>query len=121
MAAAILDAARAYLAAGALVAVVFLVWGLGRIDPKARDAVAFRPLIAPGVALLWPLVLWRWRALARGAAAPAADRPPRRAQDAAALVLAAAIPVLLALGLAIRQDGPREREPVLLAPPEARP
>ena len=31
------------------------------IDPVARGAYAFRPLLLPGLALLWPLVLRRWR------------------------------------------------------------
>jgi hypothetical protein len=121
MAALILDLGRAYLLVGGLVAVWFLAWGVERADPKSRGAYAFRPLIAPGAMMLWPLVLWRWRAAARGADPGAGFRPPRNAQDAVAFALALAIPLLLTLGVLVRQDGPREREAVLLAPPGATP
>ena len=66
VAAAIVNLAMIYLAIGGIVALLFLVIGLDRIDPLARGAYAFRPLIAPGIVLLWPLVLWRWLALERG-------------------------------------------------------
>lgn len=56
---------KAYAAVGALVAAVFLLWGVDRVEPSARGAYAFRPLVAPGAIVLWPLVLWRWRALER--------------------------------------------------------
>lgn len=58
-------AATAYAAAGGAVAAAFLLFGLDRVDPAARGAYAFRPLLVPGLMLLWPLVLWRWRVLAR--------------------------------------------------------
>ncbi|MCC6716492.1 MAG: hypothetical protein IT555_01280 [Acetobacteraceae bacterium] len=61
----IVDAATLYGVAGVVVAVAFLFLGLDRIDPAARGAYAFRPLLVPGLVLLWPLVLWRWRVLAR--------------------------------------------------------
>jgi hypothetical protein len=35
------------------------------VDPAARGAYAFRPLLLPGLVLLWPLVAWRWAVLAR--------------------------------------------------------
>ncbi len=53
----------AYASTGALVSILFLVFGIDRIDPAARGAYAFRPLLVPGLVLLWPLVLWRWLAL----------------------------------------------------------
>jgi hypothetical protein len=31
------------------------------VSPASTGAYAFRPLLLPGLALLWPLVLWRWR------------------------------------------------------------
>jgi hypothetical protein len=46
---------------GALVAAAFLLFGLDRADPAARGAASFRPLLLPGLVLLWPAVLWRWR------------------------------------------------------------
>ena len=61
----IVDAAAGYGLAGLVVAAAFLFRGLDRIDPAARGAYAFRPLLVPGLVLLWPLVLWRWRVLAR--------------------------------------------------------
>ena len=118
MAAVIIDAVRVYLIAGGGVAAVFLCWGVGRIEANARDAFAFRPLIAPGVVLLWPLVLWRWRVVLRGENGGARHRPPRRAQDRIAVALALALPLVLTLGVLVRQNGPLERAPVRLAAPE---
>ena len=60
MAEAIVHMAMLYGAAGSAVALVFLLWGMDRIDPSAAGAYAFRPLLAPGVVLLWPIVLLRW-------------------------------------------------------------
>lgn len=52
----------AYVAAGLVFAGVFVVWGVGRIDPVARaGTIGFRLLILPGCAALWPLLAVRWR------------------------------------------------------------
>jgi hypothetical protein len=52
--------------AGAAVAAAFLLGGgIERVEPAARGAYAVRPLLLPGIVLLWPLVLWRWVALIR--------------------------------------------------------
>lgn len=51
-----------YIWIGVAVAVLFLTVGIDRVDPAARGAYAFRPLLLPGVALLWPYVLRRWAA-----------------------------------------------------------
>jgi hypothetical protein len=51
----------AYAAAGLAVGLGFLAFGIDRTDPAARGAYAFRPLLLPGMVLLWPLVLRRWR------------------------------------------------------------
>lgn len=59
---------EAYAMLGALVAVIFLLWGIDRVEPGARGSYAFRVLLVPGVVGLWPLVLWRWRALERARA-----------------------------------------------------
>ncbi len=56
----LLTIAMAYGTTGILVGLAFLVFGLDRLDPAAGGAYAFRPLLLPGLALLWPLVLWRW-------------------------------------------------------------
>ncbi len=65
VAAFIVQAVTVYAAIGAMVAVVFLLWGIDRIDPGARGGYAFRPLLFPGLVLLWPFVLLRWLALER--------------------------------------------------------
>ena len=65
-AAVLITLAQAWGIAGLGVAVVFLLYGIDRIDPGARGAYAFRLLLVPGIVVLWPLVLWRWSRLARG-------------------------------------------------------
>ena len=50
-------------AAGSVVCVLFLFIGIDRVDPAAHDAYAFRPLLIPGILVIWPLVLWRWWSL----------------------------------------------------------
>lgn len=62
----IVFAVKGYVAIGALAALAFLLWGIERVDARAKGAYAFRPLLAPGLVLLWPLVLWRWRSIVRG-------------------------------------------------------
>lgn len=56
----IIVGAEIYAAVGALVAFLFLVIGIDRIDASARGSIVFRPLLIPGIMLLWPLVLKRW-------------------------------------------------------------
>ncbi len=52
----------AYVALGLIVAVAFVLRGVGRIDPRAVEGTwGFRLAILPGAAALWPLVLSRWR------------------------------------------------------------
>jgi len=65
MVAVMIHALWVYGGAGALVALAFLVFGFDRVDPAARGAYAVRPLLVPGLVLLWPLVLERWRSLAQ--------------------------------------------------------
>ena len=60
MAAFIVHAAGVYAALGSLLAVAFLLWGIDRIDPAAVGSYAFRPLLFPGIVLLWPVVALRW-------------------------------------------------------------
>jgi hypothetical protein len=53
--------AGTYLTLGLLFAVPFVLRGVQRIDPVARDGTwGFRLLIVPGVTLLWPLLARRW-------------------------------------------------------------
>jgi hypothetical protein len=65
LAALIVEAAKWYGIAGLVAAAAFLIFGIGRIDPAARGVFAFRPLLIPGVVLLWPFVLARWAARER--------------------------------------------------------
>ena len=65
-----------YAALGAVFAVAFVAFGIGRVDPAARTSGwGFRLLAIPGSAALWPLLAWRW---ARGQG-PAAARGPHLA------------------------------------------
>ncbi|POF28560.1 hypothetical protein [Roseibium marinum] len=62
-AAILIDIGRTYLMAGGVAAALFLVIGLDRVEPSARGSYAFRPLLIPGICLIWPLVLYRWYVL----------------------------------------------------------
>jgi hypothetical protein len=50
---------------GLAVAIAFLLFGFDKVDPGAHDAYAVRPLLIPGLVLLWPVVVWRWIRLSR--------------------------------------------------------
>ncbi len=56
----IVSIAMGYGVIGLAIAAAFLSVGIGRIDDSARGVYAFRPLLIPGIVLLWPLVAWRW-------------------------------------------------------------
>jgi len=58
----VLIALAIYLALGLIVALPIVLVGVDQIDPVARDSpLAFRLLILPGAAALWPLMLARWK------------------------------------------------------------
>ena len=62
-------AVTVWFAIGVLVAVPFLVAGVVRVVEGAKgSSVAFRLLMLPAKALLWPIVLRRW--LTSGSGAP---------------------------------------------------
>jgi len=64
----IVRALELYLAIGGIFAVVFVTFGIARVDPSAAASTwGFRAIVAPGVAALWPLLLRRW---IRGATPP---------------------------------------------------
>ena len=112
----IITFARAWGWIGAAVAAVFLTIGLERIDPDARGAYAFRPLLIPGVLLLWPLVMWRWWQIESSATGWAARyRPVRRAHGAAAIALSAGLALVLIAGLGARQTWPGDVAPVQIS------
>lgn len=57
----VLQIAAAYLAIGLVFAVLFVAFGLRRVDPAAAEGpLRFKLLIAPGVVLLWPVMLVLW-------------------------------------------------------------
>jgi hypothetical protein len=57
----VLAAAAGYALAGLLFAPAFVTVGVARIDPAARGTSwAFRALILPGSAALWPLLAAKW-------------------------------------------------------------
>lgn len=119
MAELLIDIAWGYSAVGAVVAAAFLTVGIGRVSPDARGSYAFRPLLVPGIILIWPAVAVRWWQLEKGAAwGNAQHRPPRLAQEGAAVLLMVLIPVLVFGALLVRQDGPHESAPVRLDGPE---
>ena len=107
----IIPAIELYGGVGAVVAAWFLLWRIEQIDPMARGAYAFRPLLVPGLVMLWPLVLWR----ARAPAPPARDftAAHRRIWIALALLL----PIIILGSLTLRQNGPTEAPPVRLSAP----
>ncbi|NKC31451.1 hypothetical protein [Falsiroseomonas selenitidurans] len=56
----LVEAATLYAAIGVGVGLAFLLFGLERFSPAAAGSYAHRALLLPGLALLWPLVAWRW-------------------------------------------------------------
>lgn len=103
-----------YLYVGAAVAVWFIPFGIGRLDENAQGAWIFRPLLIPGVLLIWPLVLWRCRALWQGEQKLDRHRMPRARQERATLAFACALPIIILLALSVRQDPDTLAPPVLL-------
>jgi hypothetical protein len=101
--------AEVWLYVGAVVAVAFLMIGIGRIDENARGSYTFRPLLVPGVLLIWPVVLWRWASaeLLGLDAVVSRDRPLRDAHRQVWIVLAVLIPLLFIVSLAVRQSPPK--------------
>ena len=107
--------ASLWLYAGAIVAILFLLFGIGRIDESARGSFTFRPLLVPGILLLWPLVLWRWWLLETNwDPATVHYRAVRRLHGWVWLVLGVAIPALLIVALVSRQDWPEGAQPIKL-------
>lgn len=100
---------------GAVVAAVFLTVGIDRIDADARGAYIFRPLLIPGVLLIWPLVLWRWWQMETERAAWAARyRPVRASYGLAVVLMSIGIVVIVIAGLSVRQTWPADIAPVQL-------
>jgi len=114
----ILMLAQAWGVIGALVAVPFLIFGMDQIDEDARGAYVFRPLLVPGILLIWPLVLWRWWVLASDRDTWAKRyRPVRKSHQWFAFAMTLAIPLIIIAGLSVRQVWPADIAPVQLTPP----
>lgn len=57
----IVGVATGYAAVGLLFGLVFVCFGVTRLDPAARGtSVVFRVLILPGSVALWPFLLLKW-------------------------------------------------------------
>lgn len=118
-AAAILMAVEVWGWVGAAVAAIFLTIGIDRIDEDARGAYIFRPLLIPGVLVIWPLVLWRWYRHETGTDAwPARYAPPRQSHFWVGLIMPLGLLLIIATGLMIRQTWPADFVPVQISAPE---
>lgn len=107
-------------AIGALIAIPFLTFGIDRIDEDARGAYVFRPLLFPGILVIWPFILWRWYLLAYGKDEwPRRYNPRRASHQWVAFIMPIAIVVILTVGLSIRQSWPDDIAPIQLTTPEA--
>lgn len=107
-----------YLYIGAAVAVVFLVFAVGRIDENASGAWIFRPLIVPGVVLIWPIVLWRWYVLFKGEDRLARHQMPRKTQRWGQLIFSGFIVAVICTAVLTRQSWDDLAPPVRLEAPE---
>lgn len=56
---------KAWLTTGLLVGAVFIAFVIDRVDSAAQGSYVFRLLLLPGLALLWPVVVWRSARLLR--------------------------------------------------------
>lgn len=117
-AALIIDIIEIWFVIGAVVAAVFLTIGVDRIDEDARGAYAFRPLLVPGILLIWPLVIWRWLVLEIGERNwMARYKPPRAIHLPVAIIFACAVGFSVIAGVAVKQTWPGDIAPVQLEDP----
>ena len=98
--------AAVHVACGLLVAVLFLVRWRKTFDPSAaHGSWGFRVLVVPGIVALWPLILLKVRAVARGGSAQGPAETPvgqgtlRRNHGFACIALAILGPLLFAVAL----------------------
>ena len=51
---------KGYLVVGLTFAIPFIVFGIHRVDPSAKNStIPFRLMVLPGITLFWPLLLTR--------------------------------------------------------------
>jgi len=106
----------AYAAIGGIVALAFLLIGLDRIDPAAAGAYAFRPLLIPGLMLLWPVAIVCWvRRQGSGGRGTSMRRRHRSAHLRIWIALAVVLPAILLAAMSLRQNGPTEAAPIRLS------
>lgn len=118
----IVTAMRWWLYIGAFVAFVFLTVGIDRVDENARGSYVFRPLLVPGVILVWPIVLWRWAVLERNRSDLSGRYQPFRAAHGPTwAVLAIAIPLIFVTALLVRQTWPKDVPAVQIDVPAGTP
>ncbi len=123
-------AVGAYLALGLLFALPFVARGIERVDPGAHGAGwGFRLIVLPGTVAFWPLLLSRWlrggglpvevnahrRAAGPGSEGRRMIRSLRRRHRLVWLLLAFALPALLAVAVLYRRAVPRQDLPPALA------
>ncbi len=76
MASWVVAALAIYFAAGVVFAIPFVVRGVNKLDPVARESTwGFRVTIFPGAVAFWPLLLKRWLS---GRTAPGRTAPGER-------------------------------------------
>ncbi|NEQ48321.1 MAG: hypothetical protein F6K00_34235 [Leptolyngbya sp. SIOISBB] len=72
-----IKAIRAYVFAGLIFTIPFLICGIQRVDPDAKGwNIGFRLVIIPGLCVFWPLLAVRW---VRGKRKPIETTAHRRA------------------------------------------
>lgn len=112
----ILGAATIWLIAGCLLAIGFPMLGVDRVLEDARGVYLFRVVVAPGIVLLWPIVLWRWHGHATGALDWRHDHQPRRRlAGLLELAMAASLLVMLILAVVLARDSATARQPLRLS------
>ena len=52
-----------YFVIGSGTAIWFLLFGIDKVEPAAHGSYVFRPILFPGVVLIWPIVIMRWNIL----------------------------------------------------------
>lgn len=54
-------AIQLYFLAGLIIGLLFIIWGIGKVDHVAQQSsIWFRLIVLPGSILLWPVVLLKW-------------------------------------------------------------